>query len=478
MAEHHPAAADRAGAPRPAGPAADPRGARGEPGHQHGGAAQGTWLSHRHGLDPGRRRRQLRGLPAGVLPADGQRQALVVPLPGPRQASYPLRLLGLSLTMSCRRTTRRSPLAAPAGNSASSPWRWPGRPAARSAGRSATVPPWRRGRPRAPRRTCRPGRRAVRDVPAIGRRAARRSWAGNGAAGSKPADSRSDTGHDPSAVDHEQRAPRSARNIIGHGRDHAQPPSRVVPAIATSGYLAASQLHTRIDRLGPGRRVLGPGPDRGLGGQVPDRVRAEPGADRRPRGGQRRARRRPGAAAAGDPACGCAPVAAGYRTCRPGRPSPIRARQQAALLHNPLLKAPRQVMLAVGAAALLLGVLGLSVSVAASLRTRRTQSAVLAALGVGRRAQAGQLCLEQFAAQRPGRGRGPARRDRPGAADGARDHAEHWRDGPGAAGPGGRAARPGRRPGPDHRRRCRWPPPPCRSYAGRTRPPQLRAEAR
>jgi putative ABC transport system permease protein len=78
-----------------------------------------------------------------------------------------------------------------------------------------------------------------------------------------------------------------------------------------------------------------------------------------------------------------------------------RARQQAALLHNPLLKAPRQAMLAIGAAALLLGVLGLSVSVAASLRTRRTQSAVLAALGVGQRAQAAQLCLEQFALSVP-----------------------------------------------------------------------------
>ena len=94
-------------------------------------------------------------------------------------------------------------------------------------------------------------------------------------------------------------------------------------------------------------------------------------------------------------------MAAGYRTCRPGLSVADRARQQAALLHNPLLKAPRQVMLAIGAAALLLGVLGFSVSVAASLRTRRTQSAVLAALGVGRRAQAGQLCLEQFALSVP-----------------------------------------------------------------------------
>ena len=78
-----------------------------------------------------------------------------------------------------------------------------------------------------------------------------------------------------------------------------------------------------------------------------------------------------------------------------------RAAQQAALLHNPLLKAPRLALLAIGLAAVLLGVLGFSVSVAASLRTRRTQRAVLAAMGVGRRAQAGQLCLEQFVLSLP-----------------------------------------------------------------------------
>ena len=73
----------------------------------------------------------------------------------------------------------------------------------------------------------------------------------------------------------------------------------------------------------------------------------------------------------------------------PGLSVADRARQQAALLHNPLSAAPRQAMLAIGPAALLLAALGFSVSVAASLRARRTQSAVLAALGVGRRAQAG-----------------------------------------------------------------------------------------
>jgi hypothetical protein len=78
-----------------------------------------------------------------------------------------------------------------------------------------------------------------------------------------------------------------------------------------------------------------------------------------------------------------------------------RASQQAALLDNPLLTAPRQALLAIGVAAVLLGVLGFSISVAASLRARRTQSAVFAALGVGKNAQAGQLCLEQCALSLP-----------------------------------------------------------------------------
>jgi ABC-type antimicrobial peptide transport system permease subunit len=78
-----------------------------------------------------------------------------------------------------------------------------------------------------------------------------------------------------------------------------------------------------------------------------------------------------------------------------------RLSQQAALLDNPLLTAPRQAMLAIGVAAVLLGVLGFSISVAASLRSRRTQSAVFAALGVGKNAQAGQLCLEQCALSLP-----------------------------------------------------------------------------
>jgi predicted lysophospholipase L1 biosynthesis ABC-type transport system permease subunit len=80
----------------------------------------------------------------------------------------------------------------------------------------------------------------------------------------------------------------------------------------------------------------------------------------------------------------------------PGLSTTDLASQEASLLHDQLSAAPRQAMLAIGDAAVLLAALGFSVSVAGSVRERRTQSAVFAALGVGRRAQSGHLCLEQF----------------------------------------------------------------------------------
>ncbi len=190
------------------------------------------------------------------------------------------------------------------------------------------------------------------------------------------------------------------QNIIGVVGITVPPPSQIVPAIATSGYLAAGRLHT-------GSTVSVP-----VGGSsVPVRIVASVARFPTVFGPNRALIADLGtvsdvlAASQGAPL----PVSRVWLRTRGGRvphlPAGVstadRARQQAALLHNPLLKAPRQVMLAIGAAALLLGVLGFSVSVAASLRTRRTQSAVLAALGVGRRAQAGQLCLEQFALSVP-----------------------------------------------------------------------------
>ena len=73
-----------------------------------------------------------------------------------------------------------------------------------------------------------------------------------------------------------------------------------------------------------------------------------------------------------------------------------QAHQAAALLGNSLSALPRQAALAIGLAAMLLAAIGFSVSVAASVRARRAESAVLSALGVARPAQAGQLCLEQL----------------------------------------------------------------------------------
>ena len=208
-----------------------------------------------------------------------------------------------------------------------------------------------------------------------------------------------DTGHGPSIsiMNDELLAPQSITGSVGIT---AQPPLGFVPAIATSGYLAASRLHT-------GSTVSVP-----VGGfPVPVRIVASVARFPTVFGRNRALITDLGAISdvlAADQGAPL-PVTSVWLRTRGGRiphvPAGLsvadRARQQASLLHNPLLKAPRQAMLAIGAAALLLGVLGLSVSVAASLRTRRTQSAVLAALGVGQRAQAAQLCLEQFALSVP-----------------------------------------------------------------------------
>jgi hypothetical protein len=73
-----------------------------------------------------------------------------------------------------------------------------------------------------------------------------------------------------------------------------------------------------------------------------------------------------------------------------------RSAQAAALLGDPLSAPPRQAALAIGLAAVLLAAIGFSISVAASVRARRAESAVLSALGVAKSAQAAQLCLEQL----------------------------------------------------------------------------------
>ena len=83
----------------------------------------------------------------------------------------------------------------------------------------------------------------------------------------------------------------------------------------------------------------------------------------------------------------------------------------ARLLGDPLPNVPQVSLLVIVAAAGLLACVGFVVSVVATIRERRLQHALLAALGVGRAARAGQLCLEQpcsaCRARRPARSSGP-----------------------------------------------------------------------
>jgi hypothetical protein len=74
----------------------------------------------------------------------------------------------------------------------------------------------------------------------------------------------------------------------------------------------------------------------------------------------------------------------------------VAGRLAAGLLGDPISAAPQQALLAIAVAAAVLAVAGCSVSIAASVRERRPQNALLSALGVSRAAQAGQLCLEEL----------------------------------------------------------------------------------
>jgi hypothetical protein len=337
----------------------------------------------------------------GSLPADGQPHSLIFTLSGPQQASYPLRLLGLTLgPYTLPLYDPANPKSAPNASlrieslavaaTASGPF---GRPFAHGAalktwqrtGSSRMVPT---GQPN-PYGTFLPSAGAPPSI--LGWRSAA------GGAGQLTFN----TGHAPSvAVELSvSLTPGSATGQVAI----MAPSPHVIPAIATSGYLAAN-------RLGVGSTISVPlseevsatvlivasvanfptvfGPNRALIAdlaEINDLLLANQGIP--------------------------LPVTRWWLRTADGRVPPLpaglglsvtsRVGQQAALLDNALLTAPRQGLLAVGVAAVLLGAGGFSVSVAASLRSRRTQSAVFAALGVGKNAQAGQLCLEQCALSLP-----------------------------------------------------------------------------
>lgn len=80
----------------------------------------------------------------------------------------------------------------------------------------------------------------------------------------------------------------------------------------------------------------------------------------------------------------------------PGTVLTERATLAATITDDPVSLAPQQALLATAGAAALLAIAGFWVSIVASARQRRAETALLAALGVGRRAAAWQLTLEKL----------------------------------------------------------------------------------
>jgi hypothetical protein len=84
------------------------------------------------------------------------------------------------------------------------------------------------------------------------------------------------------------------------------------------------------------------------------------------------------------------------RALPPGATITGSAALAAAAVADPLSAAPQQALLAMAAAAVLLAVFGFWVSIAANVRQRRAENALLAALGVNQRSAAAQLFLEKL----------------------------------------------------------------------------------
>jgi ABC-type antimicrobial peptide transport system permease subunit len=84
------------------------------------------------------------------------------------------------------------------------------------------------------------------------------------------------------------------------------------------------------------------------------------------------------------------------RALPPGSAVISTAALAAAVTADPLAAAPQQALLALAVAAALLAITGFWVSIAADVRQRRAENALLAALGVGRRSAAAELFLEKL----------------------------------------------------------------------------------
>ena len=332
-------------------------------------------------------------VPAGRMPADGRYHHLVTNLAAAGQARYPLRLLGLSLS-----------------------YRMPGLPPPASLAPGATATLAIRDltdSPRAAGGFPAPFARAGA-IAALSAMAASPDLALPGAQGNRPAITAWRVRGGAAALTFrvgagnllQPRAPAPAP-ISGQLTLTAGQPPLPIPAIATRGFLRASGDHI-------GGIVLLPVGNASVRARLVAEVRAFPTA-----GGAGPAvivdqgwlqdallaqsqpplpvtqwwLAAPHGAAAGLPA-GAAVV--------------TRDGSAAALLSDPLPNVPELSLLVIVAAAALLAGIGFVVSVAAAVRERRLQDALLAALGVDRAARTGQLCLEQLMLSAPAAAAGAA----------------------------------------------------------------------
>jgi len=324
----------------------------------------------------------------GSLPADGREHALTAELSPARQAAYPLRLLGLSISYNLPPYQTSGGAFRPA-------------PAARLVISGLAARPG--GEPFAGGRALASWSVAVSSIGLSGT-GAPTDAAMAASAGSAPAliswqpSGRAQqlgfsSGYSPSAAALAASYTPDA-GFVGQVAITARPPAEPVPAIATASFLQASN-----SQVG---RVL-PVPIDGV--TIPLRivavVRAFPTVGA---GGALIVDQAPVQAILASQSAYPLPATEWWLAGTNGAvPAALRgasvtdwASQTAALLGNSLSALPRQAALAIGLAAMLLAVIGFSVSVAASVRARRAESAVLSALGVARPAQTGQLCLEQL----------------------------------------------------------------------------------
>ncbi|MGE5136266.1 MAG: FtsX-like permease family protein [Gemmatimonadota bacterium] len=341
-------------------------------------------------------------VPAGRLPPDGRSHRLLAAMSATRQAAYPLRLLGLSLSY------QLPGLAAPPHRGGTGPAARAGAGQARLTVSALAVSPAASGRFARPFASgavlaawrASAGSADLANPLAAGVAPRLTGW--QASRGGATASFRAGTGQ---LVERPGAPPQPVSGTVSLTAPPAGP--AVLPAIATRALLSATGARQ-------GRTI----PLQAGNATVPVRivavVRAFPTLGTGPAVIVDLAALEDRLAQAGQP-----PLAADQwllRNAGPGVPRGLPSGTAAVsvagaarrLLTDPLANVPQLSLLVITVAAAVLAAIGFSVSVAASVAERRTQAALLAALGVGRAGQAGQLCLEQLMLSLPAAGAGVA----------------------------------------------------------------------